>query len=78
MYLLGHTDPKLTMGVYQQVLDLGFGALVGLEKTLGCDLEEAFATFSGRGVLSPDRLPTESGAFSPLRAEPGDNPQSQS
>lgn len=78
MYLLGHTDPKLTMGVYQQVLDLGSGALAALEKTLGCDLEEAFAAFSGRGVLSPNCLPTESGASSPLRAEPGEKPQSQS
>jgi hypothetical protein len=28
MYLLGHTDPTLTMRVYQQVLDMG-GAAVG-------------------------------------------------
>jgi hypothetical protein len=25
MYLLGHTDPTLTMRVYQQVIDLGEG-----------------------------------------------------
>jgi integrase len=27
MYLLGHTDPTLTMRVYQQVLDMGGAAV---------------------------------------------------
>lgn len=78
MYLLGHADPKLTMGVYQQVLDLGSGALEGLEEALGCDVEEAFTTFSGRGVLSPNCPPTGSGASSALHAAPGAKRESQS
>ncbi len=78
MYLLGHADPKLTMGVYQQVLDLGSDALQGLESSLGCDLEEAFAAFSGRGVLPPNCHPTGSEPSLQLYAEPDDKPQSQS
>lgn len=35
MYLLGHTDPTLTMAVYQQVLDLGGAAIKTLERLLG-------------------------------------------
>jgi integrase len=31
MYLLGHTDPTLTMRVYQQVLDMGGAAVEQLE-----------------------------------------------
>jgi integrase len=27
MYLMGHTDAKLTLSVYQQVLDLGAGSI---------------------------------------------------
>ena len=59
MYLLGHTDPKLTMGVYQQVLDMDSGAVEALEEIIGCDVEEGFATLSGRAVLGPikDRTP---------------------
>jgi Phage integrase family len=51
MYLLGHTDPTLTMRVYQQVLDMGGVAVETLEKVLGCSLDEALATYSGRGGL---------------------------
>jgi integrase len=56
MYLLGHTDPKFTMRVYQQVLDMGGAAPEVLEQLLGCSAEEAFATWSGREVsgLKPD------------------------
>ena len=78
MYLLGHTDPKLTMGVYQQVLDLGSDALRGLEIALGCDVDEAFAAFSGRRVLAPNWHPAESDAALGLGSEPGEKPQSQS
>jgi len=60
MYLLGHTDPKLTMRVYQQVLDMGVGAVERLQEALGCDIDEAFTTLSGRGVLSPNRHPASS------------------
>jgi integrase len=56
MYLLGHTDPKFTMRVYQQVLDMGGAAPEVLERVLGCRAEEAFAAWSARGVsgLKPD------------------------
>jgi len=47
MYLLGHTDPKLTLAVYQQVLDLGKGSIEILEQALGCTLAEARAIFNG-------------------------------
>ena len=47
MYLLGHTDPKLTLAVYQQVLDLGKGSVEFLEQALGCTLAEARAIFNG-------------------------------
>jgi integrase len=63
MYLLGHTDPTLTMRVYQQVLDMGGAAVATLERVLGCTLDEALATYSGRGglgsqwVVSPKTLP---------------------
>jgi hypothetical protein len=43
MCLLGHTDPTLTMRVYQQVIDMGEGGLQILEKLTGCTLDEAFA-----------------------------------
>ncbi len=55
MYPLGHTDPTLTMRVYQQVLDMGAGAVEALEKVLGCSVDEAFATLSGRTVLGPNK-----------------------
>jgi hypothetical protein len=48
MYLLGHTDPTLTMRVYQQVLDMGGAAVETLEGVLGCTIQEALATYSGR------------------------------
>ena len=52
MYLIGHTDPTLTMRVYQQVIDMGDGGVQTLEKLIGCTLDEAFALLSGRGVLA--------------------------
>jgi integrase len=47
MYLMGHTDPTLTLAVYQQVLDMGKGAAEILEQTLGCTLAEARAIYNG-------------------------------
>ena len=47
MYLLGHTDPKLTLAVYQQVLDMGKGSVEFLEEALGSTLAEARAIFNG-------------------------------
>lgn len=48
MYLLGHTDPTLTMAVYQQVLDLGGAAIKTLERLLGAHLDEAGQILGGR------------------------------
>ena len=66
MYLIGHTDPTLTMRVYQQVLDIGSGTLGALERVLGCTLEEACAIWSERadwGLIADPR-------HDPLRAGP--------
>lgn len=63
MYLLGHADAKLTMNVYQQVLDLRSDALKGLEGVLGCSLAEAFETFSGRAVSGPKADPAVFGSL---------------
>jgi integrase len=56
MYLLGHTDPRFTMRVYEQVFDAGPETVAQLETVVGSSLEEAFATYSGRHVsgLKPD------------------------
>jgi hypothetical protein len=50
MYRLGHTDPTLTMRVYQQVLDMGDSGVETLEQVIGCTLTEAFTMVSGRGL----------------------------
>jgi integrase len=47
MYLMGHTDASLTLGVYQQVLDMGKGSVEVLEEILGCTLAQARAIFNG-------------------------------
>ncbi|MDQ2895547.1 MAG: site-specific integrase, partial [Actinomycetota bacterium] len=47
MYLMGHTDPTLTLAVYQQVLDMGKGSVETLEELLGCTLAEARAIYNG-------------------------------
>jgi hypothetical protein len=59
MYLLGHTDPTLTMRVYQQVLDMGGGAVDTLEQVLGCTIQEALAIYSGRESLWTQSAPGE-------------------
>jgi hypothetical protein len=50
--LLGHADPKFTMRVYQQVLDLGSGP-EQVEPVLGCAADEAFWLLSGREPRPP-------------------------
>jgi predicted metal-dependent phosphotriesterase family hydrolase len=50
MYLLGHTDPTLTLAVYQQVLDTGSAAVAELEETIGATLTEAHEILCGRGA----------------------------
>jgi integrase len=49
MYLLGHTNPTLTMSVYQQVLDVSAANLrTTIEGLLGCDPAAGFEVFAGR------------------------------
>jgi integrase len=52
MYLLGHTDAKLTLSVYQQVLDMGAGSIEVLEGVLGCSLQEACDVLTGRVLVA--------------------------
>ena len=52
MYLMGHTDPTLTLAVYQQVLDMGRGSVELLEQTLGCTLPEARAIYNGEATAA--------------------------
>lgn len=51
MYLMGHTDPSLTLAVYQQVLDMGKGTVGLIEQTLGCTLAEARAVYNGESTV---------------------------
>lgn len=51
MQLLGHTDAKFTMSVYQQDLALGDGGLDVLESAFGCSLDEARVILEGRLVV---------------------------
>jgi integrase len=52
MYLLGHTDAKLTLSVYQQVLDMGTGSVEVLEGVLGCSLQEVCDVLTGRVLVA--------------------------
>jgi hypothetical protein len=52
MYLMGHTDPTLTLAVYQHVLDMGRGSVGRLEEMLGCSLAEARAIYNGERVAA--------------------------
>ena len=61
MYLMGHTDPTLTLAVYQQVLNIGKGAVELLEQTLGCTLAEARAIYNGEAQAAKvDEKPEQS------------------
>ena len=51
MYLIGHTDPTLTMRVYQQVIDMGDGGLEAREKLVGCTLERPSHCFRPGGFV---------------------------
>jgi integrase len=50
MYLLGHTDAKLTLSVYQQVLDMGPGSVELIEQVLGSSLDEARDALCGHAA----------------------------
>ncbi len=66
MYLIGHTDPTLTLAVYQQVLDMGKGSVELLEQTLGCTLPKARAIYNGEAtaaeILEATAEPTREGS----------------
>ena len=55
MYLLGHTDSRFTLRVYQQVLDAAPGSLDTLERLMGCSREEAREIFESGGASRPSR-----------------------
>jgi hypothetical protein len=69
---MGHTDVKFTMGVYQQVLDMGPGSVEALETVLGCTLAEARALYVGHGVLPPNSHPERKRPPPSSRARPGE------
>ena len=50
MYLLGHTDPTLTLAAYQQALDMGSPAVQALETIMDATLAEAHEILGGRGA----------------------------
>ena len=43
--LMGHTDARMTLGVYAQLLKLGLGNVEALERVMGCTRDEARAMF---------------------------------
>lgn len=47
MYLMGHTNATLTLEIYQQVLNIGKGAVPVLEAAMGCSLDEARRIYNG-------------------------------
>ena len=51
--LLGHTDPRMTLGVYAQLLKLGHGNVEALEQGMGCTRDEARASFESE---EPERV----------------------
>ncbi len=55
MYLLGHTDPKLTMGVYQHVLDLSAEGDETLARVLGGDVTKMRLTLAAGPRARPRR-----------------------
>ena len=57
MYLLGRTDPTLAMRVCQQMLAMSGAAVGQLEGVLGCTIQEAFVTYSGREGLGTQWAP---------------------
>lgn len=52
MYLLGHTDSRFTLRVYQQVLDATPGSLELVEQAMGASREDAREVFES-GTVSP-------------------------
>lgn len=67
MYLLGHTDPNLTMRVYQHVLDLSGSAQEQLEEPLGCTVDEAFWVLAALCGIAPRSTETHSARGFPTK-----------
>jgi integrase len=53
MYLLGHTNPRFTIAVYEQVMDMSDGGLETIEKLLGGRADDLFTVLSGRAARRP-------------------------
>lgn len=58
MYLLGHSDPRFTLRVYTQVLEMGGDGVELLEQVLGTTLDDARRIYSGRSGGRHDRAVT--------------------
>ena len=59
MYLMGHTDAKFTMAVYQHVLDMGLGSVAALESAPGLFARRGSRRLRRhRGGRIPTRIPT--------------------
>ena len=67
MYLMGHTDPTLTLAVYQQVLDMGKGSVGLLEHTLGSTLTAARAIYNGETTAAEVLAASSEAAPGPSR-----------
>ncbi len=53
--LLGHTDARMTLGVYAQLLKLGPGDVEALERVMGCTRDEARAVFEAEDPRDVER-----------------------
>jgi integrase len=52
--LMGHTDARMTLGVYAQLLKLGPGNVELLERVMGCSRDEARARFEAEDPRAVD------------------------
>jgi len=67
--LLGHTDARMTMGVYAELLKLGEGNVELLEQLMGCTRDEARAIFQSEPVLRTRSEPDAKKAPAPRRSK---------
>jgi integrase len=67
--LLGHTDARMTMGVYAQLLKLGDGNVELLEQIMGCTRDEARAIFESEPVLRANSERAAKKAPAPRRSK---------
>lgn len=57
VYLLGHDDPTMTVGIYQQMLNEGPGSVDAFEKLAGATRDEAEIVLRGASNPTPFRPP---------------------